>query len=129
MGEGRTLKVLLVDDNKEITEMVSFYLESNEIECKVVNSGRGGLEEIRTGHYDVVILDLAMPEFSGFDVFDALKKGGLVRSNNIIIFTASSISDENAENMLNDGAKRVLRKPVSLDELHSAVTSFAHSGR
>jgi CheY-like chemotaxis protein len=123
------MKILLVDDNAEITEMVSFYLQSNGAECKVANTGRGGLEEIRRGKYDVVILDLAIPEFSGFDVFNALKKEGLIESNNIVIFTASSISEENVESMVRDGAKLVLRKPVSLDDLQSVIATFDGSKR
>ena len=44
------MKVLLIDDNQEICEAVAFYLESQGIECKVLNEGRKGLESIRNNN-------------------------------------------------------------------------------
>jgi CheY-like chemotaxis protein len=117
--------VLVVDDNKDMTEMISDYLQSQEIECKVINDGKEGLEEIKSDHeYSVIFLDLAMPEFSGYDVFNALKKEGLVQSKNIIIFTASSITEREIEEVLSNGAKGILRKPASIDELTEVINRF-----
>ena len=60
-------RVLIIDDNEDITELVKDYLETEDIECKIINRGIKGLEEIRKndGFYDVILLDLAMPDFSG----------------------------------------------------------------
>ncbi len=55
-------------DNKEITEAISFYLESQDISCRVILNGTEGLEEIRRDSYDLILLDLAMPDFTGYDV-------------------------------------------------------------
>ena len=49
-----------------------------------------GLERIRNDKFDFILLDIAMPEFSGWDILQSLKKDGLVESKNIVIFTASS---------------------------------------
>lgn len=117
--------VLVIDDNKDMTEMISDYLQSQEIECKVINDSRAGLEEIRReDKYTVIFLDLAMPEFSGYDVFNTLKKEGLVESKNIIIFTASSITETDIEEVLANGAKGILRKPASIDEVIEIVHRF-----
>lgn len=118
------MKVLLIDDNKDITEMLAFYLDSHGFSCKVINDGRQGLAEIKAGRYDVVIMDLAMPGFSGYDVFNALRNDNLLSSNNLVIATASSIQDKDVEQMLAQGAKAILRKPVSLDELVETVNRF-----
>lgn len=117
--------VLVIDDNKDMTEMISDYLQSQEIECNVINDGKEGLEEIRRENkYSVIFLDLAMPEFSGYDVFNTLKKEGLVESRNIIIFTASSIAESEIEEVLSNGAKGILRKPASIDELIEIIHRF-----
>ncbi len=118
--------VLVIDDNKDMTEMISDYLQSQEIECKVINDSQEGLEEIRRENkYTVIFLDLAMPELSGYDVFNTLKKEGLVESKNIIIFTASSISESDIEEVLANGAKGILKKPASIDELIEIVHRFS----
>jgi CheY-like chemotaxis protein len=65
-----------------------------------------------------------MPEFSGFDIFAALKSEDLLTSKNILVFTASSVTDKDVEDMLASGAKGVLKKPISIDDLIEAVDRF-----
>jgi len=76
----------------------------------------------------VILLDLAIPEFSGFDIFKVLKDEGLLRSNNVLIFTASSVTDHELQEMLSSGAKGVLRKPLSIDDLTDAVERYGKNG-
>ena len=93
------MEVLLIDDNKEITEMISFFLDSQGIFCEVENDAKKALEKINEKQYDVILLDLTMPIFSGFDLFNQLKKENAIRKNNIVIFTASHIEQEEIDNM------------------------------
>jgi len=122
------MKVLLIDDNKDINDMVCLCLETQDITVKVVDEGREGLRSIKENHFDVVLLDLAMPEFSGFDIFKALKDEDLLKSKNIVIFTASSVTDNEVQEMLLTGAKAVLKKPISIDDLIETVERFRRDG-
>ena len=61
-----------------------------EIGCEVANTGQEGLDRIRAENFDLILLDLAMPPFSGMHVLLSLKLDGLIKSRNIVIFTASS---------------------------------------
>jgi CheY-like chemotaxis protein len=123
------MRILLIDDNRDIADMVRLCLESQEnTTCNIIGDGRAGLQSIREDTFDVILLDLAMPEFSGFDIFKALKDGDLLRSNNVLIFTASSVTDNEVHEMLSSGAKGVLRKPLSIDDLISAVERFRQNG-
>ena len=119
-------RVLIIDDNEDITELIKDYLETEDIECKIINRGIDGLDEIRKkdGYYNVILLDLAMPEFSGLDVFNKLKEENLLKSNNVIIFTASSTQNNEINDMMKGGAKYILRKPSSIDEILDVVTRF-----
>ena len=60
-----------------------------DIDCKVVNSGQEGLERIRNENFDLILLDLAMPEFSGKDVIQSFTRDQLIQKN-VVIFAASS---------------------------------------
>lgn len=122
------MKVLLIDDNKDINDMVCLCLETQNITVKVVDEGREGLRSIKENHFDVILLDLAMPGFSGFDIFKALKDEGLLASKNIVIFTASSVTDNEIQEMLLTGAKGVLKKPISIDDLIETVERFRQDG-
>jgi CheY-like chemotaxis protein len=84
------LRILLVEDNLEISEVMAVYCNTQkDIDCKVINRGREGLDRIRDEKFDLILLDLAMPEFSGKDVIQSLTKDQLVQMN-IVIFTAST---------------------------------------
>jgi len=118
------MEVLLIDDNKEITEMISFFLDSQEILCEVENDAKKALEKINEKRYDVILLDLTMPVFSGFDLFNKLKKENDIRKNNIVIFTASYIEQEKIDNMIKEGIKAIIRKPISIDSIINTINQF-----
>jgi two-component system aerobic respiration control sensor histidine kinase ArcB len=121
------MKVLLVDDSKEITEVISFFLESqyNDVSCIVINEGRKAFQEIKEhDDYDVIILDMALPEMSGYDILEQLSKENLMRSKDIVIFTASSIPEKDKQEYLKSGVKGFLQKPLSIDELASMIETF-----
>ena len=118
------MRVLLIDDNKDINDMVCLCLETQDITVKVVDEGREGLRSIKENHFDVVLLDLAMPGFSGFDILKVLKDEDLLKYKNIVIFTASSVTDNEVQEMLFTGAKGVLKKPISIDDLIETVEKF-----
>jgi two-component system, OmpR family, response regulator len=125
------MKVLLIDDNEDLTEAVCDFLDMSGIECKVVNNGRAGLEEIlnHKGTYSLILLDIAMPELSGFDVLERLKKEGgqnssLLYEENIVIFTASSVRDSVIQDYVDQGVKEVLKKPVSIEDLAQLIEKY-----
>jgi DNA-binding response OmpR family regulator len=122
------MKLLVIDDNKDLTEAIFDSLDSPDIECTMINDGKAGLDEIlkERGKYNLILLDIAMPNFSGKDVLKTLKKEDLLKSENIIIFTASSITDRDIDDFVDAGAKGVLKKPVSLDELTELVEKYHH---
>ena len=117
------MRVLVIDDNKDTTEMLKDFFESEGIECMVINEGRKGLEEIRKekGYYDLILLDLTIPEFSGWNIFKKLKEEKLIESKNIIIFTATTKTNNEIDQLIKDGAKYVLKKPFSLEELIKVI--------
>jgi len=116
--------ILVVEDNDEISEAMSFYCSAKkDIECNVVNNGQEGLERIRNDKFDLVLLDLAMPDFSGWDVIKSLKQDESIKSKNIVIFTASS--DQVVLNDIRDsGVKDVFKKPFSLDQLTALIEKY-----
>lgn len=121
------MRVLIIDDNEDVTEAISDYLESIGDSCTCLKDGKQGLEVIKKeGHnYDAIILDLAMPDISGYDVLRSLKNEGLLRPDKIIISTAS-IVDKVVEEMLSIGVKAILQKPLSLEHLDETMSRFKH---
>src|SRR6266498_3411217 len=117
------MNLLIVDDNKEITDAISFYCESQKIDYKIINDGKEGLDAIRKEDFNLILLDLAMPYFSGIDVVDSLKKEGSLEKKNIVVFTASSdrrLYDE----LKRSGIKEIFKKPCSVDDLTELINKY-----
>ena len=118
------MKILIVDDNPDITKVFSKYMTIKGHSCTVVNDGRSALTLIENNQFDVILLDLAMPEFSGSDIIDELYKSGKIKNHNIITLTASSISDDDESNMKSKGVRLCLKKPIDPDVLFDHIQQF-----
>ena len=116
------LNVLIIDDNEQITKMISSFLDMSNHDCTVVNEGKEGLELIKTKQYDSIVLDLAMPEFDGYEILDTLKKEDPSQLSKIIILTASSVPIETVRRFKELGVSSCLQKPVDIDQLLSRIT-------
>ena len=118
------MKILYIDDNKELTEILGKVLTSQGHEVVLSNSGREGLSLIQKGDADVILLDIAMSEFSGEDIINELVKDGTIKNHNIVLFTASSVTDAKIGELVKKGAKECMEKPVSMNELFSVLKKF-----
>jgi DNA-binding response OmpR family regulator len=116
------LNVLIIDDNEQITKMISSFLDMSNHDCTIVNEGKEGLELIKTKQYDSIVLDLAMPEFDGYEILDTLQKEDPSQIPKIIILTASSVSIETVRKFKELGVSSCLQKPVDIDQLLSRIT-------
>ena len=111
------MKVLIVDDNRDIADMLSKYLSLNNFDCSVSYNGRNGLSMIENQKFDVVLLDLAMPEFSGTDIINALARKNKIKDQTIIVLTASSKSEQEIDELIGKGIHSCLKKPIDPDYL------------
>lgn len=111
------MKILGIDDNKDLLDLCEVVLTAEGHEYTGVNNGKEGLENLRKEKFDLVLLDLSMPEFSGIDVIDSLDKEGLMNKQKVVIFTASSATENEYGPMLEKGAHSVIKKPLDVDLL------------
>ena len=122
------MNLLVVDDSKDITDVLMVYCESKGVECTVVNAGNDGLEVIRNNsNFDLILLDLAMPDFSGLDVIKSLKNENLFERRNIVVFTASS-DPKVIEETERSGVKAIFKKPFSVEDLTALLEKYRKNG-
>ncbi|GAG90962.1 unnamed protein product [marine sediment metagenome] len=88
-GKTKSLEILIIDDNEQITKMLTTFLELKEHKCTIANDGKEGLNIIKENRHDVTLLDLAMPEFDGYSVIKDLEESNSLKDHKIIVFTAS----------------------------------------
>jgi CheY-like chemotaxis protein len=123
-----SMKVLIIDDNRDVTDAIGDFFDSMEINYKIIDEGREALDEIvnKTEKYNLILLDIAMPQLSGHDILERLKDNvDLTRSENIVLFTASTLTNNDIQKYSNLGIKEVLRKPMSLDDLTDLIQKYS----
>jgi len=121
------LNILIIDDNEQITKMLTTFLELKKHKCMVANEGKHGLALIHENKYDVVLLDLAMPEFDGYVVIKALESKDMLKNNKIIVFTASTITQDELNQLVSRGVTSYILKPIDIDLLLAKIIESATS--
>ena len=105
--------ILLVDDDTELTSMLSEYLTSESFNVDQANDGLAGLNQARSKNYDAIVLDVMMPEMDGFSVLRELRQS---QSTPVIMLTAKG-EDVDRIVGLEMGADDYLPKPCNPREL------------
>jgi DNA-binding response OmpR family regulator len=112
------MNILIVEDNKELAKEVSLFLSKSGYVCKLVTSCQNALEEISINSYDIMLLDLGLPDGSGFSVLESVRKTKSKMA--IIVITARGELDDRI-NGLQLGADDYLTKPFALTELSARL--------
>ena len=108
----------------DATTILSKFLKVKGFETEVANDPMVGVNKIRQKHFDVILLDITMPVISGIGVIELLATDGILKDQNIFIFSGTSFPNIQIKNILRrDGVNGFLKKPIELDELLTAITS------
>lgn len=115
------MRLLLADDEKELTNAISAILKHNNYTVDTVYDGRSALDWALTGNYDGILLDLMMPEMNGLDVLAVLRSKGI--DTPVIILSAKSEVEDRITG-LDAGADDYLPKPFAMGELLARVRAM-----
>jgi len=122
------MKILVIDDNEAITSLLSKFFNLQGISTVVINDPWDGLERIQKEHFDVILLDMQMPEFSGEQIIKTLATNEVLKDQNIFIFSANLGHQFIVKDLLRrDGINGCLEKPVNLDELLKVISNNENS--
>ena len=114
MSEGR---ILVVDDEPQIRRVIRLTLNLEGFEVDDTKSGDEALDHLRSGMYDLVLLDIDMPGMTGFETCRAIRA---ISDMPIIMLTARSAEKDKIE-ALDAGADDYITKPFSTPELLARV--------
>ena len=115
------MKILLVDDEAQLTDALSAILKRNKFAVDVANDGETGYDLALYGDYDLIVLDIMMPKMNGIEVLDKLRKNNI--SIPILLLSAKSETDDKISG-LNSGADDYLTKPFETDELIARINAL-----
>jgi CheY-like chemotaxis protein len=124
------MKVLLVDNEPDVTYAIRTVLEDNGFEVDSFNDPVLVCDTYKSNYYDLVILDIKMPKMDGFQLYDCIRQKD--RKTKICFLTASEMFYESlrqARNLLGDvlGEQYFIQKPIKTEELIRRLTDLINS--
>jgi signal transduction histidine kinase len=115
-------RILVVDDEEDIREALKEYLEELGYEVSVAENGKTAYEALLAKDYDLVLMDMFMPEMNGAEVLLRLKEAGKIPSYVVLMTGYAGEDTATIEALKQEGIiKRVLRKPFSFKDLEDVI--------
>ena len=112
------MKVLIVEDEYNLADVIRERLEKEKLTVDIATDGEEGYYYAATAVYDLIILDVMLPNMSGFEILNKLREENV--TSKIIMLTAKSMLEDKL-NGLENGADDYLTKPFHMDELVARI--------
>ncbi len=122
MEQANENKILIVDDIYQNAELLQIVLQRAKYFVKYVANGRQALEEVKNQNYDLILLDVMMPDLDGFDVCKVLKENSATEHIPIIFITASNDYEKVIKGFEHGGVD-FINKPFKKEELLARVST------
>jgi two-component system copper resistance phosphate regulon response regulator CusR len=119
------MRVLVVEDERKVASFVARSLREKTWAVDVASNGHQALEATRAAEYDLILLDLRLPDMDGLDVCRRLRQEGVETA--ILMLTARGMVEERVRG-LDAGADDYLVKPFALAELHARIRALGRRG-
>ena len=116
-----TKKILIVDDNPNMSTLLSDILEIFDFQGVHADDGNAALEQLRRGKYDMVFTDLRMPNMDGHDLLKAIKSEHPEMP--VVVVTGYSCADTR-DAVLSEKADGFLSKPFKVNEIQALLSSL-----
>ena len=123
MDDTPSSRILIADDNEQNIELLDAYLSGLDVETAVAVDGQDTLEKVSSFQPDLILLDIMMPKFSGFEVCSQLKSDPATSGIMILMVTAlNELGD--IERAVEAGTDDFLSKPVNKVELLKRIENM-----
>ncbi len=114
------IKILVVDDEKNMIDALRISLESENYDVVEAYTGEGAIQKARAERIDLILLDIMLPDITGYEICNKLRNNPLTRSIPIIMLTGMSGASDKMTGM-DLGAYDYVTKPFDLDELKAKI--------
>jgi len=115
------MKLLIIEDEKELSDSICSYLNSEQFSCETAYDYDSALDKVVINDYACIILDITLPHGSGLDILAKLK--AMNKTEGVLIISAKNSLDDRIKG-LNSGADDYLSKPFHLAELGARVAAI-----
>ncbi len=115
-------RILLVDDEQMITNLLRKRLEAQGYECDECWDGGSGLDKAKEGNFDIILLDYSMPVMKGDEFCQCAREDDKLKNTPIIVLTA--YTSRSVDSFKEEGATDVMYKPIDEDDLAELLKKY-----
>ncbi len=120
------MKILIIEDDENLAKNISLTFKKMNIQSDLAFSGEEGLDYLNTYSYDLLVLDILLPDISGFELLKNIRKNKI--ETPVLILSGLGDYDKKIEG-LNQGADDYLTKPFNRDELIARVNAIVRRAK
>ena len=120
------MRVLQIEDDAEMAQTVTMIMKSEGHDCDTADSGEQALDLAKNSEYDIILLDIGLPDIDGYEVLNRLREAGVTTP---VVIQSGLVLRKNK--MKNLGVEDCLTKPFGRRELNESLQSAipGHAGR
>lgn len=119
-------ELLIIEDDDDLRKTIIKLMSSQDIKTESASTGKKALELIKSKKFDCAILDLGLPDISGFDLLDKIENEAGSEKPPIIVYTGRDLTKEEADKLKEYSSSIVLKNAASFDRLLDETTLFMH---
>lgn len=119
--KSKPAKILYIEDDQEMIDLVCLILNRRGFQVKGAQGGRSGLEAIRNEDFDLLLLDLMMPDLDGWDLYHILKADEKTRDIPVIVITAKSQPVDKVLGLYIAKVEDYISKPFHPEDLINSI--------
>ncbi len=114
-------KVLIVDDEEDILSSVKILVESMGYEAKTANNGKKALRALQEEIFDIVLLDVLMPEMSGREVLERIRKDPKLKNQKVAFLTVIQLSEPGKDIVKKLKPVEYFQKPIDVADFRKRL--------
>jgi len=118
------MKILLIEDDRDISELYQGILRDNSFEVDFVYDGEEGMEKIVEGNFDILIVDIMLPSKDGLDILKDSRKKGYLKNKKVLVLSSIDRNDVVEESENYGAQKYIVKSSVNPQELVDIINNL-----
>ncbi len=118
--------ILIIEDDESLRTSIAVLLQAEDVRIELAATGAQALEKIRSQSFDCIVMDLALPDASGFDLLEQIGAGKKFESPPVIVYTGRALTAEDEQRLRRYSRSIIVKGARSPERLLDEVTLFLH---
>jgi signal transduction histidine kinase/DNA-binding response OmpR family regulator len=121
-----TRRILIVEDDEALRASIAVLLQADDVRIESAATGAQALEKLASGPFDCIVMDLALPDASGFELLERISGGEKYASPPVIVYTGRTLTPQDEQRLRRYSQSIIVKGARSPERLLDEVTLFLH---